>query len=264
MSGLVNQQTGMTEDIPDGSVEDSVTSGEYSPPKMITLIHPTSGEAYNVSNPEKAKVLLANGWMAETKDQLLDRAVKDTVSENPVTSSVAAFAGQFTNSALLGIPKVMRENGGGDSEQQNKIDKSLDDQLAEQHPVANIAGGVMGTAATLLLTPLRAVGIFGDAVGATAEKVASLGAEKGVTAAIGKIAGTAAKFGAENAVINIPRRVTEEVLGDPQVANESLLAHGAHILEGALEDATAGAEIGGAFSLGSSILGPILKGAAIC
>lgn len=251
MTDLTSLQTGLDEDVPADKAAAAVTQGTHAAPaKPINLIDPETNETYEISDPAQADTLIKRGWAPESKDDLLKRAVKDTVSDNPITSSVAALTGSFTNQAVLGIPKVVRENTGDDFSK--KLDREVDAQLAEQHPVLNIAGGVAGMASTLLLTPIgKALGFFGDTAADAITGGAALAGEEGAKSVTKKVIGTAVKYGAENAALNLPYRVTEEVLGDPNTANEGIIAHGA-------EDFGVGA----AFGLGTSMIGPVLKTAS--
>jgi len=218
------------------------------------LVNPESNETFEVTDPQAEQDLLSAGLQPESKEQFVDRTIKGVVKEHPIASTIAAAAGQFTNQFGLGLPQLIYENTGTEEEKAQK--KAIDSAITGEHPVANIAGGIGGTAAALLATPLGAgLDTLGDAAVQGVQKVAALGGEKAAAVAASTLAKTAVKYGAENAAINIPYRVTEEMLGDPKIASEGLLAHVA-------EDFGVGAALGGGVGLGTSLLGYAVKGTA--
>jgi hypothetical protein len=216
------------------------------------LVDPENGETYEISDPGKAKTLAEAGWVPESQEQFVDRNVREVVREHPIAGTIAAGTGQFLNQLGLGLPQVIRENTG--TEDEKRMKRSLDRAILDDSPVTNIAGGALGTAAALLVTPLGAgLGKLGGAAVQGVQKAAALGGPVAAKVAASKLAKTAIQFGAENAAYNLPYRVTEELLGDPEIASESLMAHAA-------EDFLVGAGFGVGAQLGTSLVGATLKG----
>lgn len=256
MTDLENTSTGLTESVPDDQAATSVASGQYSipsdisPDKPVFLVNPETNELFSISNPTKAQALLEGGWQPESADSQLKRAIEDKVKETPISAGIVTAASQFSNQFFLGLPQVLNENV-GDDETKKKV-RGTYEALAKEHPIANIAGGALGMGAMLLATGgAGALSQVGDSALSVAKAAQAVGGTAAVKEATKAIISTGARAGVENVAMNLPYRLTEEFLGDPEVANESIIAHGA-------EDFAIGFGLGA----GTSMIAPVIKAAS--
>lgn len=226
----------------------------------IFLTDPDTNDKYSVNNAKTAQMFLSHGYQPETKDELMQRVVAANIKDRPVESSVLAAAGSFSNQFFGGLPQLVNENSPISSKQDNDTQKAIDAEIAKENPLTTLAFGTMGTAAMLLATAGSGFALekFGDSAVKAVQSAAVVGGNTAAKVASSAIAKTAVKYGAENAVLNLPYRVTESILGDPQTAGEGIMARGLHVAAKEAEDFGVGA----GFGLGTSLIGPVISGAA--
>ena len=251
MAELYNLQTGTLEQIPDEESNDLFLSGKYGLKKdsTVNVYDPETENTYKIP-ATRAKDYLQSGFKFETQDQQLERSIRNDPDNQGVKGALKAFGGQAVNQALLGVPKAIYENVGDEDEDKRRRIET--EALAENNPVSNIAGGVLGFTGSLFYGgPLwKGAAVAGNLAERGVAKALQVGGEKLAEKTVGKIATQAAKLAAENVAINAPMRLTEYSLGDPETAAETLSA-------GLMEDIGLGA----GFGAGTSLVGPVLNSA---
>mgnify|MGYP000852525902 FL=1 len=239
---LINPQTGLPDMVPDDQAKDAYLSNQYGldPNKNVSLIDPETQDTYSVV-PTKAAEMLQAGYDFETPQQQVMRQIRNDPSIKGFGGALTAFTGQAANQLTLGVSDAIADS--------DKYSKIANETIRDEHPVANIAGGITGFLGSLIYGgPIwKGLGIAGDTAGAAVQGALELGGEGLAKSVAGKIATTAAKYGTEAAAYNLPARLTEDVLGDPDTASDALISGVGH-------DFLFGAGFGAAGSMVSQVL----------
>ncbi len=178
---------------------DARTNEEIRADKLI--YEDSDGKQFTTTNnPENVKALTEQGYK-----------IHDLTTEG-ARGMASAFGEQSQNQYLFGIPHML----------DNPEEKKRHEDLAKENPVSNIAGGVAGTAASLL-TP----GLNGAKAASLAERASVLGLEKlgveGVSLG-GKAAQIIAGEAARGVTYATPHALAEAVINeDPKKAGQELL-----------------------------------------
>jgi hypothetical protein len=168
---------------------------------------------------------LKAGYQIETPTQ---RAVREYVDENKGLKGSAKVAlGQFADEALFGLPELIFDKT------RDPLEVAKKEALKKEHELSNLAGGVGGFAANMLVGgPLyKGAAKVNEAITKrVADKIGTVAAGEVGSRTLSNIAKEiVAKTGggiAEGALISAPHALTEAALGDPGEAGETLLAGG--------------------------------------
>lgn len=245
---LFNTETGVAENVPEDQAEEAYLSGRYgvSQDSFANVFDPETQKTYKIP-AARIEQYLGSGFKFESDEQKLERSIKNDPANTGVRGALKTFAGQAFNQALLGVPRIVDEKIG--TPEEDKKAEITNRVLTENNPVSNIAGGITGFGASLLYGgPIwKGAGLVGQGAERLATKALMAGGETLAKNAVGKIATQAAKLAAENVAINLPARLTEAALGDPETAAQGLAA-------GMMQDVGMGAAFGAGTSVASKIL----------
>lgn len=246
MPTLYNTETRKPEAVDD--IESAIMNGthSYGMNDRVNVISP-DGETQSVAATE-LRDAIGQGYRVERPDE---RAVRQYVDDNKGLGGAAKVAlGQFADEALLGLPEMVYEKTG------DPLEVAKWEALKKEHDLANTLGGVGGFAASMYAPGVNT--LFKGATTA-GEAVASHLAEKVLAKSAGEVGKrtakeiargilkSAAQYGTEGAVLAAPQAITEEMLGDPQEAGETLLA---------------GVGLGAVFGAGGEFAGELKKRAS--
>lgn len=173
---------------------------------------------------------LADGYKLEGSHET---AIHNYLQENKGLKGDAKTAlMNFADELFLGIPGVIAEH----TEDPDKL--AQDEALKHEHAFANALGGVAGFGGSLLvggplfkgaatIGSLAERGITQAAERALASRLTAAGVESGASSIarqiVAKGMGGAAGLGTEAAIVASPKALTEEALGDPEAAAETML-----------------------------------------
>lgn len=222
---LFDTETGLAKNLPSGELEQAFLDGGVSAPSgtLVPIFNPVDGSTLGVPI-EEAYPLIESGMRFETPEEKAIREFRAKEEGGGFVSSLKTFGKQAVNQALIGIPGFAAEkldNGGPEvsASEQFEIEK-------EESPSANIAGGLTGTAISLLYGgPLwKAIGWGGEAAARTVQGAATLLGEKAAQSIATKAVATIAKGATEGALVAAPQALTEVALGDHETVGEGILA----------------------------------------
>lgn len=254
MVDLYNSESGLAETVPDDQLEEAYLSGTHflKADTDVDLIAPdTSTRIVPVA---KVADLLQAGWTFERKDQQALREYRAEKQDEGILGALGTFGKQAANQALMGLPEFIADRV------QDPLEEQKRDIEKEENPVANIAGGVTGFAASVLYGgPLwRGAGWAGEGAARTVMAAAKALGPRAAESIATKAGAAVARGAAEGAVVSAPFALTEAALGDHETVAEGLLA-GAEILGTGM--ALGGGITGGAKLLSSPVSAAIKFGA---
>lgn len=235
-SRLVNIKTRNEEILPDDQIPQAVMAGTHAY-EAGTKVQVKTPWGENVMIPaEKVPEAFRVGYSPYG-------AVQKYVEENDnFLGDLKVFGGQLADEALLGLPEL------GFDLKADPLAVAKKNALKDAHELSNAAGGVSGFGLGLFLgSPLwKAASTSGEVTAKATEALATnLAARAGVNiseraalSAARTIAGKMTGGAVEGAVSVMPHALTESLLGDPELAGESLLWGGG---VGALFGGTLGA-----------------------
>jgi vacuolar-type H+-ATPase subunit F/Vma7 len=224
-NNLYNVQTGQPDVLTLEQVPAAIEAGTHAYKKGTRInVIGTDSKSYSLDASELPDAFL-NGYRLESPNEI---AVRDYVKENKgVGGALKVGVGQFLDEAAMGLPELVL------NKTQDPLEVAKREALKDEHSAANTIGGLAGFGASLFTgAPLfKAASLAGKATeNYVAKKMAAATGEKilpGVaTSILQNGAKAAAGMGVEGAVVSAPTAITEGMLGDPELAAETMLAGG--------------------------------------
>lgn len=225
MPRLYNTKTRQSEVLPYDQIPDAILSGSHSyrANDLIPVISP-EGDAGTIQATELVPAL-KNGFKLESPEQ---SSVREAVAENRNLSGSAKVAlKSFGNQLMFGALDPLL------NADKSPLERLKDEAIKNDHDIANAIGGATGFGASLFVGAPVFKGA--ELVGQGAERIiakqlADYGLKRGSESVAKdlatRIATNAGRLSTEAVTLAAPKAATEAIVGDPDLAAETLISNG--------------------------------------
>lgn len=270
MAPLINLETGIADNIPDGEKEQAFLSGKYGLPKdsEVNLIAPSDGKSFRFT-PSEVQEALQAGFSFESEEGSATRDYNKEIGSRGSLRNIYEGGKRFTLNAidefLIGAPEIASDAYQGYKKfdpTTNKLTEYGKRSLEkEAYSISNLAGGLTGFAGSLLYGgPLwKGAALAGEGAGRVALRAAETLGPKVAESIAAKVATRAVEGVAQGAAIGaIPAsaKAIGSILGDQETVSEALLTGAGEV---ALYGALGGALSGGIAATSSALSSPLAK-----